>query len=1228
MVSISNKTKWLLLALISIILSWTTYSVFYNTDIESEQERFQKDFTQVEKQQSLFKESLHKVVKSNTIDHLWTLKDLQESEFSTHILRNDSLVYWNTNQINIEADFAKFSNHFVGKFSNGYYLVDQFKIHDLQVFISSKIKNEFFYENNALKNDLTSAFNTANEVSIQWEKNENNTPIISDNGKTLFYLTVHEEKSLGTYKQLLIFGLYAFGFLSLFIAITKIIIEYAHRHKWLIVIYPILLLLMRYLSIQYGWIKLFSEFELYDPILYANNSLIPNLGSLILSLIIGAILIWWVLHFLHVLKENTKKGVFVLIISYLSLLAFSAFISYIFESLIINSSISLKIDEVFSLSLYSVIALIVISCLFLAYYLLIRQISIKLVRSSIPLNRLAILWFISGVVFVFIEIFYIQKNIFNSLWPVLLNALFFYLATKNTRLNALKYHIAIVIVIGFYGAVILFENNDSNEHQKRELFANQLITDQDPNMELEYATTIEKLIEDPNFYHLVEETDLFTAPNLSTQIENCCFGEFWERYELSFFFFQPDGTPLMDYISNQSKTKEDIEHLIAVHSSASSIADELYFVKDYYDQLSYIGRQEIVRSDSTKLNFYILFKSKKIPEQIGFPRLLMNEKSYALQDLEDYSIARYSNDKLVMRFGNYNFPTSISYFQRQFNKQAGFITIEGMSHLIYQQDDGQAVVISKPEKRFIEQLSTFSYLVLFFGIFALIVLLIFNWKSIFPLKSLQLSLKVQVVLIGMVVGSFIIFAYVAIQNVTRQYGVYTNDNLKEKIYSVEIEIDQKIGDKIELKPEIHGDYMNYILKKFANVFVTDINFYALNGDLFATSQPKLYDKGVSTAQMNNRAFYAMNFNQRSEFIHLEQIGELSFLSAYLPYTNHEGNLLGYINLQHFSKQNAFENQMNDFIVAVINIAVLLLVITVVVAIFISGWITAPLRLIQQSFRKVELGKENKPIAYEGDDEIGALVKDYNNKLIELELKAMQLAKSERETAWREMAKQVAHEIKNPLTPMKLSVQHFQRSFDVNDPNAKEKMQRIANSLIEQIDALTKIANEFSNFAKMPKANEERLNLLPLLYNIVDLYSSNKVLIDLVVDKDKEWLIFADKNLIIRVFNNLVKNAIQATPEKSLTKITITCHAEEKHFLISVHDQGVGIPADIQKKMFSPNFTTKTTGSGLGLAMVKQIINNHNGEIWFESEKGSGTTFYIRLPKIKLLPRDKITVTTR
>ncbi|PKR82119.1 hypothetical protein CW751_01925 [Brumimicrobium salinarum] len=1216
MKSIPNNLRWLIVAFLSILLSWVSYTLFYHTDSTKEHAQFQKEFYDLERKQLAFKTALIEAVENRPLEEIWKLEELYESEFLVHIFKSDSLVYWNSNHININSTFVGNYTHFLGKFSNGYYLVDQFEALDLKVFVSSKVKHTFFYENDALRNTITKHFSTTNEVSIDWEKTPQNRPILSKSGKTLFYLTIHNEKTIGAFQQLVIFSLYVFGIMGIIIFLTQLLLPIAKRNTIILILYPAILLLIRYLSIYFGWIQLFKDFELYDPILYANSSLIPNLGSLIISLLFVFVSVWWILHFFNHLKTKGKLNTILLLGLYLGLLTYSLFISYIFESLIVNSSISLVLDKVFSLSLYSIIALIIISCLFLSYYLIIRQLSLKLVQSAIPLNQLAIFWFVTGVLFILLEVLFFKNNIFNALWPVLLNALFFYLSTKEKRLNAIKYHIAIVIVIAFYGAIILFESNESNEHQKRELYANQLITDQNPAMEIEYAATIDKLIENPEFYQLVSGKNYFTAPNLSLQIEDCCFGPYWERYEISFFFFQPDGTPLLDYISNQSRTKEEIVHLIDVHAKPSSIADDLHFVTDYYDQLSYIGRQQITRSDSTQLDFFILFKSKKIPEQIGFPRLLMNEKSYALQNLEDYSIARYSNNRLVMRFGSYNYPTSMELFDEMTNENSGFKTKNGINHLIYHQEDGQSVVISKPEKRFIEQLSTFSYLVLFFGLFALLILLFFNWRSIFPLKGLQLSLKVQIVLIGMVVGSFVIFAVIAIQNVTNQYHVYTHDNLKEKIYSIQKEIDNKIGDKENLLKNQNSDYMNYVLKKFSNIFVTDVNFYTTDGKLFGTSQTKLYDKGISTPQMNSRAFNAMKFDKRSEFIHLEEFGELSFLSAYLPYKNHERKLIGYINLQHFSKQNSFERQMNEFIVAIINIAVLLLVLTVLLAILVSGWITVPLRLIQQSFSKVELGVENKPIAYHADDEIGALVKEYNNKLKELELKAMQLAQSERETAWREMAKQVAHEIKNPLTPMKLSVQHFQRSFDVNDPNAKQKLQRIVDSLVDQIDGLTKIANEFSNFAKMPKANEERLNLVPLLHNIVDLYSSKEVKITLQIKGKKEIFVFADKDLILRVFNNLIKNAIQATVEDDIADIKIAITDEEKYYIISVEDNGVGIPDETKKKMFSPNFTTKSTGSGLGLAMVKQIITNHNGEIWFESEAGKGTTFYLSIPKVE------------
>lgn len=1203
------------MALVSLALSWMAYALFYHTDVESEQKKFQQNFLRLEKQQNEFLTTLSSVVNEHSLDEIWGLEKLQKSPLIVQLYKNDSLVYWNDNHISLQEHIHTNKEKFTDLLPNGYFWINTTKVHDIKVFVASKIKNEFYYQNSSLQNTLSADFLSKNEIDVELTQENDGFPIVSKDGVEQLYIHILPTKTIGTYKQLTIFLLFIIGIISVLNLLVVLLLPIAKEHTWLIPTFPLTLLLVRYLSIQNTGLAFFKDFELYDANLYAQSDLIPNLGSLIISLSFLFISIWWGIYFLKRINEKTKRNALVLVVVYIGLLTYSMLISELFESLIINSSINLVIDEVFSLDLYSLIVLLIFAFLFLSYYLIIRVLSVKLVNSTIKLTTLAMIWFFSGVVFYLIEIFYFEHNALHTTWPVLLNALFFYLAAKKSLLNTLKYHIAIIVVFSFYGAIILFKNNEINEHQKRELYANQLITDQDPTMEFEYMETIESLLENPSFYQIINEVDYFSAPYFSLQIENCCFGSYWEQYDIHFFFFREDGSPLLEYISDKERTKESLTHIIEHHSTTSTIAEQLYFIKDYHDNLSYIGHEKVSNDKGETLDFFILFKSKKIPEKIGFPRLLMNEKSYALQNLEDYSIARYSDNELVMKFGSYNYPRTIHHFKDKVDTKPSFRTIRGVNHLTYKQADEQGVIISKPEKRFIEQLSTFSYLVIFFGVFSLIVLLFIHWKSIFRLRALQLSLKVQTVVIGMMVAAFGVFMIIATKNVRQQNNINTLEALKEKTLSVESVVGQRMADREEIIPEIHGDYLNYLLKRLSYSFVADINFYTVDGNLLASSQTKLYEKGISSRQINNLAFYHLNYRQRSEYFHKEKYGKLAFLSGYTPLANHDGNILGYINLQQFSKQNILERQLNEFIVSIINVSVLLLVVSVLVAIIVSGWITAPLRLIQQSFAKVELGKENKPIEYSGDDEIGALVKEYNNKLAELELKALQLARSERETAWREMAKQVAHEIKNPLTPMKLSVQHFQRTYDPDDPRSRERMQRLLDSLIEQIDALTNIANEFSNFAKMPKANEEELNLVPLVEKIVELYSSPDVEIQFVNKTNEEVLLFADKELLLRVFNNLVKNAIQAAKEGEKAQIRIEIEGAGKNYLISVKDKGIGISKEIQDKMFVPNFTTKSTGSGLGLAMTKQIINTHNGDIWFESEEGVGTTFWVEMPRL-------------
>jgi nitrogen fixation/metabolism regulation signal transduction histidine kinase len=234
----------------------------------------------------------------------------------------------------------------------------------------------------------------------------------------------------------------------------------------------------------------------------------------------------------------------------------------------------------------------------------------------------------------------------------------------------------------------------------------------------------------------------------------------------------------------------------------------------------------------------------------------------------------------------------------------------------------------------------------------------------------------------------------------------------------------------------------------------------------------------------------------------------------------------------------------------------------------------------------------------------------------LEQSVKQLAESERESAWREMAKQIAHEIKNPLTPMKLSVQLLQRSWKDNKEDFEKRLTNVSQTLIEQIDTLSSIASEFSAFAKMPKPQDEEVDLPAKIASVVQLFENTKdVKIEADFHQNEKVRILADKEQLSRVFINIIKNGIQSIPEGLQGRIYIELTTYGNSVKVTIEDNGSGISESRKDKLFQPSFTTKTKGMGMGLAIVKNIINNANGEIWFESEEGKGTKFFVEFPMI-------------
>jgi nitrogen fixation/metabolism regulation signal transduction histidine kinase len=403
----------------------------------------------------------------------------------------------------------------------------------------------------------------------------------------------------------------------------------------------------------------------------------------------------------------------------------------------------------------------------------------------------------------------------------------------------------------------------------------------------------------------------------------------------------------------------------------------------------------------------------------------------------------------------------------------------------------------------------------------------------------------------------------------------------------------------------------------SNIFRTDINIYDINGELLVTSRPEIFAKGIISEQMNAEAFYELSEHFRLNYLQPEKIGSLSYLSAYEPIINNNGDYLGYLNLPYFTREDDLKQSISTFIVAFINLYLILFLASVIVALILSDKITQPLSLIRQKLRGIQLGQKNEQINYQAEDEIGALIREYNHKVDELAESVEMLAKSERESAWREMAKQIAHEIKNPLTPMKLNIQYLQRAKEEGKEHYDDFFERVTKNLIEQIDTLSGIATEFSNFAQIPKAKNEVFNLIEVLRNVCSLFEPNQNLhFSLETGSLSELRVFADKEQFSRAFLNLIKNGIQAIPADQIGEMRITVQSSESVVLITISDNGMGISQEAQENMFQPNFTTKTSGMGLGLSIVKSIVDNFGGKIWYTSESGKGTTFYIEMAVYK------------
>ena len=481
----------------------------------------------------------------------------------------------------------------------------------------------------------------------------------------------------------------------------------------------------------------------------------------------------------------------------------------------------------------------------------------------------------------------------------------------------------------------------------------------------------------------------------------------------------------------------------------------------------------------------------------------------------------------------------------------------------------------------------------------------------------MLSLRTRIFLsmIILIVIASVLMASISIIQFKNEAKDYHQERLDRKEFAIKEHINYVLSTTTyPLTPENLKLIFKDKIHELSDIHNLEINIYSLEGKLVKSSKSTFSVDKVAPPIPN----YILKLVQSSvdkRYVDIKNIDGIKNRSSYSQIKDDKFKPLGILNIPYVEDDGFYEKELRQFLIRLSQVYSFMLIIAFALAYFLASYITKSLKTISDKINETSLNQKNEKIVIEANSrEINSLINAYNQMVDKLEESATMLAQSEREQAWREMAKQVAHEIKNPLTPMRLTVQSFQRKFDANDPNLKQKLDDYSKTLIQQIDTMSAVASAFSNFASMPAQQNETLNVVEVVEFSLDIFNEDFIRFE---SNSDEIITVMDRTQLIRIITNLVKNAIQAIPEEQEDKaVLVSVNAEEDNVIIAVKDNGIGIDTENTERIFEPKFTTKTSGMGLGLGIIKNIIENYKGTITFESELGKGSTFIVSLPIVK------------
>jgi two-component system, NtrC family, nitrogen regulation sensor histidine kinase NtrY len=1136
--------------------------------------------------------------------------------------------------------FAAEDGEYFHELSNGSYVMVKKTIavsgvpEKILAFALIPIWSEFFIETDYLPHEFAHSAEAAKRVMISDKPTD--FPVVSPEGKKLFYLDKKVSGAVPFNDRPTIFLRLA-GVILLFLFVHLLAEAVARRQgPWKgIALLTIIVTGLRVLTYFYPSVLNLRQFELFDPAIYGSTVVQRSLGDLLVN---ASLFCWIILFAWSMLRHNPQPLAgfpkpwrwFIGLFS-LCLLIYSTFIlSVVIRSIVADSKISFDVTDFFSLTRYTVFGFVVLACLVLSYYYFTQL----LFRLIFPLfeGRTIIIYFVigfAGLVYLTARsgdptvLFYLPVLVWLLAYTWLVNR-------QNMIFTRFRINIAGILfwifVFSISIAAIMLAENKKAEWARRKSFAVKQVDQTDYSSELLLNIALQYLDTDflrDNFYR-------FKDPLKSKYIRDSILTEnyagYLNKYDTRLYIYDSANQSVNN---DEPATYDDLNTMLTVQAQQATIPG-LFYYETSFDKFIYITRRNIVDTNGTlKGSLFILSNPKNFSSDALFPELFKQFRQNDLESSPIYSYALYMDRRLISPSNKY--PFSIWIGEDEIPKGEFERKVKGdYDELWYRYKGNHEKVVVIPRRRdtMIETITLFSYifcsllfLVAIVQFISLILKAITNRNRFRQMLQLNIRSQVHGTIIFISIFSFLIIGISTISFFISRSERNNTDKLSRtmKIMVNEMQKEQADHSTFDDVLKIYDTVANFNLQKLVDdvseIHGVDVNVYDLNGDLKVSSEANVYTKGVLSRKMNPTAYYHLDRLQYVIHSQEEKISNFSYLSVYAPVRDEQGHAQAYVNIPYFTSTPELNQEISNFLVTLINLNAFIFLIAGLIALLITNRITRSFSIISDKMKEVNLGKLNEEIAWNRDDEIGELVKEYNKMVAKLGESAVALAKSEREGAWREMARQVAHEIKNPLTPMKLSIQYLQKAIDNNQPNVKELSANVANTLVEQIDHLSKIAADFSQFANIGNTNVTQFDLHEVLASLKELYSADENI-------RMEWkpvhyqvLIEADKTQMNRLFTNLFTNAIDACNGNESCSIVVSEELEQGKITVSVKDNGEGIAPEMQSRIFVPNFTTKSSGTGLGLAMCKSIVEQAHGKIWFETEQGSGTTFFVEFPTL-------------